>query len=1221
MKGDFSRKTFDAARHYGGVLMQQGRVQLDADWNEQLAIQRHRNETEAKDVIGDCGAPKHEAGFLVQPTPDGHDLVISPGRFYVHGRMCELDGTLVDALFQAATQATVSPWHVDGADFAPHQYVELSASNVASAVVRIQAADPATRQLTFASSIAAFQAATGLKVRRLTTYLTQPDLANPPFLSQPDPTQPPVLALPDGAYLLYLDVWPRHLTALDDDLIREKALGGPDTATRIKTVWQVKLWPGPDDGAPLPDDTGCGSPVPGWEALAAYSTGRLNARTQPAPDTDNPCILPPGAGYVGLENQLYRVEIHLGGVLGTDPVTFKWSRDNGSVAKAIEKIPNTTDYTVHETGPDDVLGLANGQWVEQVDDVVDLHGIARDLFQFQMDPVTGAVALNFPVDEGRHPQLRRWDSDGEVDIPSPPVGDGWIDLENGIQVRFEPGTYRTGDYWLIPARTVLGDIEWPRDGAAQPVPQLRRGIRHEYCRIGVLQVQGSTLEVEDCRPLFPPLNELKSTSNCCTFTVGDGVERVGDFTLIQEAVNHLPAEGGQICIFPGTYVENVQIEGRKNVHIKGCDHRTRVVANPPDADGIVAPVFHLVACEGVKIESLAIEAAESAPGILADGPDPNRGLVIEMVSLKAAKDSAIKVRGAEGVTIERCRVEMTDGNGGWPGIFLQATDASVRDNVVRGSLVGMTAQQIFTMTGSLAVSALQLGGGCERIRVHENLFQGCSGHGITLGSMIEVGPDGQPTDPGGGGGWVADRNDPCYPCDDPTTGDSPPGEGGDEPPTTLQSEGDLYDIDVRRNRILDMGLDGIGVAHFFDLNLTQKQLGLVRVEDLAIVENRIERCVRRAFAPIPPTMLHLMGYGGISLSMVEGLVVRDNRIEDIGVGGLLPVCGIFVLHGEGVEIGRNHVLNSGLIRRAANAPALPGRRGGIHVVYARALAAFSPGSGQAPAPAGAAVAGVSGALGGLRLAEVAAVVEGNTVDVIRGQALSLGALGPVSVVSNRLISRGLVALDLMALVQSGASKGVANVLSHLSSLVAIVNLSSPAAPSGAVNLNTGASGLASRQAAAVVSLAAASGNVLFDDNQCLLDLIRGPSSPGPALPGNFLLPAILILSLDDVGFQDNQCDCLIKEGVMPSAVVLLGLSSQRAVSNRFKETLGKALFSAVTFALMNMTTHNQSNHCLKVVGPLLKQAQPNHVLIGAFLKDFCPSAEKKLTAMLKALAG
>ena len=41
MKGDFSRDTFDPDRHFSRVLMQQGRVQLDADWNEQAAIMQH----------------------------------------------------------------------------------------------------------------------------------------------------------------------------------------------------------------------------------------------------------------------------------------------------------------------------------------------------------------------------------------------------------------------------------------------------------------------------------------------------------------------------------------------------------------------------------------------------------------------------------------------------------------------------------------------------------------------------------------------------------------------------------------------------------------------------------------------------------------------------------------------------------------------------------------------------------------------------------------------------------------------------------------------------------------------------------------------------------------------------------------------------------------------------------------------------------------------------
>jgi Family of unknown function (DUF6519) len=63
MMGDISRKTFDPQKHYSGVLQQQGRVQVDADWNEQLAIQHHRTETESRDVIGQCGVPEKGGGF------------------------------------------------------------------------------------------------------------------------------------------------------------------------------------------------------------------------------------------------------------------------------------------------------------------------------------------------------------------------------------------------------------------------------------------------------------------------------------------------------------------------------------------------------------------------------------------------------------------------------------------------------------------------------------------------------------------------------------------------------------------------------------------------------------------------------------------------------------------------------------------------------------------------------------------------------------------------------------------------------------------------------------------------------------------------------------------------------------------------------------------------------------------------------------------------------
>jgi Family of unknown function (DUF6519) len=39
MKGEFSRTTFSTRMRYGSVSMQQGRVQLDTDWNEKSELQ------------------------------------------------------------------------------------------------------------------------------------------------------------------------------------------------------------------------------------------------------------------------------------------------------------------------------------------------------------------------------------------------------------------------------------------------------------------------------------------------------------------------------------------------------------------------------------------------------------------------------------------------------------------------------------------------------------------------------------------------------------------------------------------------------------------------------------------------------------------------------------------------------------------------------------------------------------------------------------------------------------------------------------------------------------------------------------------------------------------------------------------------------------------------------------------------------------------------------
>src|SRR5512133_3399858 len=89
MKGDFSRWTFDPRRHYTAVLMQQGRVQLDSDWNEQAAMLEHLDRTRFGDVVGSSGVPRG-VGFEVYVGADGSPM-LTAGRIYAGGLICELD--------------------------------------------------------------------------------------------------------------------------------------------------------------------------------------------------------------------------------------------------------------------------------------------------------------------------------------------------------------------------------------------------------------------------------------------------------------------------------------------------------------------------------------------------------------------------------------------------------------------------------------------------------------------------------------------------------------------------------------------------------------------------------------------------------------------------------------------------------------------------------------------------------------------------------------------------------------------------------------------------------------------------------------------------------------------------------------------------------------------------------------------------------------------------
>ena len=191
--------------------MQQGRVTLDADFNEQASILLHYMRALARDLIGPYAAPSANAGFLLSYDQKNKDLIISAGRYYV-------DGILVENL-EDTPYSQQPDWPVPDSD-------------------------PLTAELN-------------------------------------DPT--------GGLFWAYLDVWERHVTSIEDDDIREKALNGPDTCTRAKVAWQVKALPASMLPQPKLSPSGanvstCAAPLGGLVSvsnvlMAALSTLASRLRT------------------------------------------------------------------------------------------------------------------------------------------------------------------------------------------------------------------------------------------------------------------------------------------------------------------------------------------------------------------------------------------------------------------------------------------------------------------------------------------------------------------------------------------------------------------------------------------------------------------------------------------------------------------------------------------------------------------------------------------------------------------------------------------------------------------------------------------------------------------------------------------------------------------------------------------------------------------------------
>src|SRR6266481_2833232 len=85
MGSDKARISYDERQQYRSVVMQQGRVTLEADWNEAQSIAMEGTRKEALDIVGPAGTPDDGYAITFPTTLPAFDFQVGNGTMYVGG--------------------------------------------------------------------------------------------------------------------------------------------------------------------------------------------------------------------------------------------------------------------------------------------------------------------------------------------------------------------------------------------------------------------------------------------------------------------------------------------------------------------------------------------------------------------------------------------------------------------------------------------------------------------------------------------------------------------------------------------------------------------------------------------------------------------------------------------------------------------------------------------------------------------------------------------------------------------------------------------------------------------------------------------------------------------------------------------------------------------------------------------------------------------------------
>lgn len=551
MGSDRARISFDRTREYRSLVVQQGRVTLEADVNEQAFIASEALRLETIDLVGPTGTP--DDGYLVSIDANG-DIIVGPGIMYVGG------------------------WRM---------------------------------------------------------RFTQPV----PINNQPEWIDQQLFTVEKrlrGNYVIGLLVSEQEVQAVEDQALREVALGGPDTAARTRLMQHIVSVPTKDDG--------CAAVLKDWDSvlkplglalnpdtLALEFNAALEVSFYPPAGPVDPCCPPAQGGYLGSDNQLVRVT-----VIDYDPKAHTghllWGWNNASFLYRAALINPTANPPVLTLSPAPVDSAHMPQLSQVVEilrstmvlgnpadlnfiaapegDVITLAsaGTVFDSTTNQLTLPTGTVLPGDYTSDTNPLFVRLWQA-------VVPFSDGVIqqlDKVSGLAVTIHmkalpSGPLEARPFWDFAVRPNTPQQVYPR--RYLQAPQGPTGPRRWLADLAIVDfVPGAapTL-VADCRIHFP--TGSGDDCGCCgiTLTPTQVAARGG----LQAVIDAQAKAGQTLSLRPGTYVLEAPLaltRAHTGFSISGCEPgRARLIIDTANAAAFTIGMITITETSNISISGLLFD--------------------------------------------------------------------------------------------------------------------------------------------------------------------------------------------------------------------------------------------------------------------------------------------------------------------------------------------------------------------------------------------------------------------------------------------------------------------------------------------------------------------------------------------------------------------------------------------------------------------------------------